>query len=54
MLTAPKGYKYWINGNHGTELSSDAPDWAVEEFRSYQKMMSNSGISDDNGVAIHY
>ena len=40
MLDVPKGYKYWIDGDNGTELSPDAPDWAVKEFQEYMKFMS--------------
>ena len=50
MLTAPKGYKYWIDGDNGTELSPDAPDWAVKEFQDYIKMMSEESKND---IVVH-
>ncbi|HEM6309725.1 TPA: hypothetical protein VB881_000044 [Streptococcus suis] len=50
MLSTPKGYKFWIDGENGTELSSDAPDWAVREFQDYMNMMLEESEDD---VVIH-
>ena len=50
MLTAPKGYKYWIDRDNGTELSPDAPDWAVKEFQDYIKLMSEESKND---IVVH-
>lgn len=50
MLTAPKGYKYWIDGDNGTELSPDAPDWAVKEFQDYIHAMSEEA---EDGIVVH-
>ena len=50
MLDTPRGYKYWTNGDNGTVLSPDAPDWAVQEFQDYMKLMSEKAEDD---IIIH-
>ena len=50
MLDAPKGYRYWIDGDNGTELSPDAPEWAVKEFQDYIKLMSEESKND---IVVH-
>ena len=50
MLTAPKGYKYWIDRDNVTELSPDAPEWAVKEFQEYMEAMSGEAEDD---IVVH-
>lgn len=50
MLDAPKGYEYWGTDEDGkTVISSEAPEWAKEEFDRYQKQLKDSGKPDEQG-----
>lgn len=50
MLDAPKGYKHWEIDKEGNPvISSNAPDWAKEEFDRYQEQLKDSEKSDEQG-----
>lgn len=50
----PKGYKYWEQDGDGNfVISSDAPQWAKDEFEKYQEQLEEAEVPDTEGNT-HY
>jgi len=50
MLKAPRGYEFWMEDEHGkTSISSEAPEWAKEEFKRYQEQVEIAEKPDEQG-----